>query len=1083
MQSLVLCFAAAAVLLHSPSAFAAPTIKFNRDVRPIMSDTCFRCHGPDKKSRMAGMRLDLREEALRPTKSGVIPIVPGDPDKSAIVQRVFAENPAKLMPPKYAHKELSAAQKDMIRRWVAEGAVYEGHWAYQPIQRPEVPQITAGSSPVRNPIDAFIQERLAREKLQPSAEADKRTLLRRVTFDVTGLPPTPEEMKAFESDTSADAYEKVVDRLLASSQCAEKQAMHWLDAVRYADSAGFHGDNLWPAWPYRDYVLRAIRDNKPFDEFTREQLAGDLIPGATLDQQVASAYNRMNRSSAEGGLQPKEYLAKYGADRVRTLSAVWMGSTMGCAECHDHKFDPFKAKDFYSMKAFFSDIKETGLVPDRGVKAWGSKLFLPTDEQAQKAKDLDEKILAKQKELDEKTELLREKRWVWEEKLLAAHAAGKLAWSYQRPLSAESANGTKLTIYNEEPIDSNFYLSGSLASERKPGGGLVVASGPEPPNEMYTVEIKPGKGEWLALGIDVLQDESLPGNRLSRGADRFVLTEAEGEVSDGTQPGRKLGFVLATTIGFGEPVEFPPMAAIDGDPETGWAVAFGEARNQFLALRLADKLVTSPESVVRLRLHFGSKYRGAMIGRFRLALSGAAYSWPETGDSAAKNRAVKAAHSDTATLNYPVDRGIPPDVLKALETEEADRTEDQAKAVAAFFRWSDPEFQPDVIQLAKLEAERGILDGQIPRVLRTERMRPRVTRILPRGNFLDDTGEIVDPAIPQFLGHLDTGERKATRLDLANWIVSPSNPLTARVYVNRVWREFFGTGLSKVLEDLGSQGELPVYAEVLDWLASEFMQPAWQAEGTHAWDMKHLVRTIVTSHAYRQASAPNPAADERDPDNRLLARQTPMRVDAEVVHDTALAVAGLLTDHFGGPSVRPYEPEGYLAAMNFPKREYSASWNDNLYRRALYTQWQRTFLHPTLLTFDAPTREECTVNRAVSNTPLQALVLLNDPIFVEAARVFAQNILASGSKNFDDQLDWAFQRALNRSPVKEERRILSKLYKKSLPGFRAGNAENAQKLVSVGESPVPAGMKQPELAAMTTVARAILNLHETITRN
>src|SRR5450432_4299742 len=417
------------LLLFVAAAPAQP--RYNRDTRPIMSGTCFRCHGPDKSSRMAGMRLDLRDEALKPTKSGVTPIVPGEPDKSAIVQRVFSTGP-RVMPPAFAHKELTAAQKDTIRRWVAEGAKYEGHWSYQPVQR-----VAAGpGNPPGNPIDWFVRQRLDREGLQPSPEADRRTLIRRVTLDLTGLPPTPDEAAAFQKDASPNAYEKLVDRLMSSPQYAEQQTMHWLDAVRYADTCGFHGDNAFPAWPYRDYVLRVYRDNRPFDEFTREQLAGDLIPNATTEQRVASAYNRLNRTSAEGGLQPKEYIAKYGADRVRTTSVVWMGSTMGCAECHDHKFDPFKAKDFYSMKAFFADIKETGLVPDRGTKAWGTQLALPTPEQQKRVDELKadaETLRGKMAEFVPTAD--------WEKETLRRFDAGELSWKFQRPTSAISAAG------------------------------------------------------------------------------------------------------------------------------------------------------------------------------------------------------------------------------------------------------------------------------------------------------------------------------------------------------------------------------------------------------------------------------------------------------------------------------------------------------------------------------------------------------------------------------------------------------------------------------------------------------------------
>jgi hypothetical protein len=573
-------------------------------------------------------------------------------------------------------------------------------------------------------------------------------------------------MDTFINDASADAYEKVVDHLLASPRYAEMQAIRWLDAVRYSDSAGFHGDNLWPAWPYRDYVLRAFRDNKPFDEFTREQLAGDLLPDATTDQKIASAYNRLNRASAEGGLQPKEYIAKYGADRVRTLSTVWLGSTMGCAECHDHRFDPFTAKDFYSMKAFFADIRETGLIQDRGAKAWGSKLMLPTDEQSQRLQGLEDQRDAAKLALMQKAEAAtNEQRWAWEDRILAAHKSGELAWRYQRPLSATAVNGAKLAIFNDEPVDSNFYLNGSLASERKTGDGLVMASGPSPDNETYVVQFKPGKGTWTALGIDVLQDESLPGNRLSRGADRFVLTEVEAEVSDSaTSPGVKTGFVLATTTGFGQPPELPPMAAIDGNPKTGWGAAFGEQRNAFLALRFARKVTTTTDSVITVRLHHDSDWRRATIGRFRLALSSAEYSWPETGDSRRKNLRAMETKATTSTLNIATDKGLPPDVLEALERDEEDRTEAQRKLVLEHFAWAAPEFQPLNIRLARLSAEHDLFEMSIPRVIYTERMKPRTTRVLARGDsrFPGKTGHGRGSRHAFGSGELDRVEEQST---------------------------------------------------------------------------------------------------------------------------------------------------------------------------------------------------------------------------------------------------------------------------------------------------------------------------------
>jgi len=1067
-----------AAVLAAAAGPACAEVRFNRDIRPVMSETCFRCHGPDRNARMAGLRLDIREQALRPTQTGVTPIVPGVPEQSAIIQRIFAAD-ARVMPPKFAHKDLTDQQKQTIRRWVAEGANYEGHWAYLPVKRPAAPAVSNARAPVRNPIDGFIQSRLAREGLGPSVEADRRTLIRRLTLDLHGLPPSPQEVDAFTRDKSADAYDKLVDRLLASPRYAEKQAMHWLDVVRYADTAGFHGDNPFPIWPYRDYVLRAFRDNKPFDVFTREQLAGDLLPNATLEQKVASAFNRLNRTSAEGGLQPKEYLAKYASDRVRTASVVWLGSTLGCAECHDHKFDPFTSRDFYSMKAFFADVMETGLVPDRGPRAWGSQLELPTEEQQRQRERVNWQLAQARRNLDTEAQALADADAGWDKELLRRYEAGQLNWKYQRPLSAQGAQGAQLTVYNDELVERNYYIGTTLSAARTPGHGLIVAGGPNPDNETYTITFRPGPGVWTALGVEVVQDESLPGIRVARGADRLVVTEVEAELSEeGKPPGRKLDFVLATSsVGAqNQSMEYHPMAAIDGKAGTGWGIdTYGEIANLFLSLRFAGKVRTQADAVISVRLRHDSDFRRATMGRFRLALSSAGYSWPTPESLRARLRKENEPPE-------PDRGGLPPAAVAALRASEENRTDAQKRALLEYYQWASPDLQPRLLEMASLEFLLGLLEAEIPRVVVTKATRPSVTRILARANWMDDLGEIVEPAVPAFLGKADNPGGRATRLDLANWLVSRDNPLTARAFVNRLWRQFFGAGLSRALDDIGSQGEWPAHPELLDWLAAEFMQPAWKTERAHPWDVKHIVRLIVTSHTYRQSSSGAAPLLERDADNRLLARQSRFRVDAEIVRDIALAISGLLAERFGGPSVRPHQPEGHLAALNFPKREYSASRGKDLYRRGLYTFWQRTFLHPSMGAFDAPTREECSVNRMNSNTPLQALVLLNDPAFVEAARAFAQNILKDGGAALEDQMDWAFRRAVSRKPSPEERRELVDLYKMNLTGFRAAPGE-AWKLIQVGEAPLLEPAAPAELAAMTTVARAILNLHETVTRN
>ena len=1119
------CLAAAVVGVASIgiAAQTASDVNFDREVRPILSDHCFRCHGPDQSSRVGGFRLDLRDEAVHAQAQGT-PIVPGNPDRSELIARVFSQDSASVMPPGYVHLELTAAQKDILRRWVAQGAKYEGHWAYQPILRPAVPLITPAAA---NPIDAFIRARLAREGLKPSPEADRRTLIRRVSLDLTGLLPSPEQVAAFEADGSPNAYEKLVDRLLASPEYAEQQAIHWLDAVRYADSAGFHSDGTRPVWPYRDYVLRAFRDNKPFDQFTREQLAGDLIPNAAVEQKVAATYNRLNRTSAEGGLQPKEYLAKYGADRVRDLSVAWLGTSMGCAECHNHKFDPILTKDFYAMKAFFADIKEDGLVDDVvGPNAFKPRMpvYQPGEKEAIDA--LQARIAAAKADLGRRAEALAEQERQWEKDQSARYQAGALAWKYPVPVDV-SARSATLTVQKEDIVEDPKTPS----SSRSLGAGMVSVTGANPDNETYNVTIQPGAGKWASLGIETGQDDSLPGANIARGSERFIVTEVDAELSGaGDKPASKLPFIFAASDV--PPVAgLSPMAAIDGDSKTGWGLVGGpRGRGSMLMLRFAEPVTTDADSRMVVHIHQDSDYRRATIGRFRLALASDEYAWPGNGRARGGRGAVadRAAEAEAAAkvqeakdkasakpaedapgktaiaapappnanrrpapgANTPAAKpapsvtydGMPGDLAAALDLAPEKRSNDQKQLVLDYFEYSNPQLQPARVELAKLEARNVLLTSLVPEVMVTESVEPRETRILPRGNWMDDSGDVVQPAIPEFLGKLDTGGQRATRMDLANWLVSYSNPLTARAFVNRMWREFFGVGISKNLEDLGSQGEAPVHPELLDWLASEFMRPEYQAAGAHPWDVKHLLRTIVMSATYRQSSLSTPELDKRDPENRLLARQSRFRIDAESVRDTALEISGLLVRQFGGESVYPYQPEGFLAALNFPKRDWSASRGGDLYRRSVYTHWQRTFLHPSLANFDAPTREECTVNRVSSDTPLQALDLLNDPIFVEAARVFAEDILAKGGKTLDAQLGWAFEHSLERKPDESELKTLRDLHQKAAVHFAADRA-GAAGLLAIGDSPVPKTMRPTDLAAMTSVARVVLNLHEAITRD
>ena len=756
------------------AAPAAEPVSFSRDIRPLLSDRCFACHGPDRKRRKKKLRLDLGFEDARKV------ISPGKPLESELLERITAEDPDDRMPPlDSGKKQLSAAEKDLFRRWISEGARFDLHWAYVKPGRPQLPK-TDGNGWARNPVDRFIAAEHEKMDLAPSPEADRRTLLRRLHFDLTGLPPTPAELDAFLADKGARAYEERVERLLASPHFGERLAIYWLDLVRYADSAGYHSDPTINISPYRDYVIEAFNSNKPFDRFTIEQLAGDLLPGASMETRVASGYNRLNKTTDEGGAQPKEYLAKYAADRVRTTSAVWMGVTMGCAECHDHKFDPFTTKDFYSFAAFFADLKEVG------------------------------------------------------------HYGGS----------------------------------------------------PRPPE--LQVPVGRLKARWAALGKELEELEKAPG---------------------------------------------------------------------------------------------GDKKR-----------------------------------------------------------------------------------------LQQLRKERGNLQKDFTKTLVSQAVKPRVMRVLPRGNWLDDSGEVVEPAIPEFLGSLGGKKGRATRLDLARWFVREDNPLTSRVFVNRLWKLYFGSGISSRLDDVGAQGEWPRHPELLDWLAIEFMESGW--------DIKHMVRLLLTSSSYRQSSLMTDKLQELDPYNRLVARQSRYRVEAELVRDAALFISGLLVEEIGGRSVKPYQPAGYWKHLNFPKRKWQHDKGSSQYRRGVYTHWQRTFLHPSLLAFDAPSREECTAERMVSNTPQAALALLNDPTYVEAARAFAQNIVFLGGESVDEKLDWAFRQALSRRPSADERAILRNLLEAHRKQYLA-DSKAADALLGVGLSgrPEGSGGQKAELAAWTSISRVILNLSETITRN
>lgn len=1018
-----------AVLMAS-MAVASEPVSFNRDIRPIMSDTCFHCHGNDAGTREAGLRLDVREAALGETAGGVVPIVPGDPDSSAIIQRIFdTDDP---MPPDSAHKPLSKEQKELFRRWVAEGAIYEPHWAYAPLSRPALP---AGFETV-HPIDAFIQARLAAKGLEPAPAAPPHVLTRRLALDLTGLPPAA--VLPAGDGSLADAA--LVDALLASPHFGERMAVWWLDIARFADTVGFHGDQNQRIFPYRDYVINAFNTNKRFDDFTREQLAGDLLPNPTPEQLVATGYNRLNMMTREGGAQPKEYLAKYGAERVRSVAAAWFGSTFGCAECHDHKFDPISARDFYELQAFFADVKQWGVyshygyTPEPELRGFDNEHPFPPELQVESPwlkkrhdglqKRLDDEIAATARRLaaDPAAQAAQTE---WERRVgafLQSHAEGWL------PVTPTETRITK----NGEPLpDRVAKVSPSQAvSSGKPlGGGEVI--------EIVTSLEGIQALSAVRLTADIATVE--PDERAAIAGSRLTLALAIHPAEGKPRPvGLLAGEATVRRPVYRSGFEVPGLTS-------EWRLPFELPEGVSpVATWLTDPVVLAPGE--RLVATIGGD--GKLPVQIALSPLGAA------------EPALVAAATDRA----------------ALAAATARSPEQAARATAAFFLSTafDRAAFDRVHALAK-ELD-GLFGGRTWTLITEAAANPLAVRVLPRGNWQDESGPVVLPATPGFLpGRIEsTAERRLTRLDLANWLVSDVNPITPRAVMNRLWSVFFGTALSAAVDDLGSQGELPSHPQLLDWLACEFRDSGW--------DIQHMIRLIVTSHTYRQSSMLQPAALAIDPANRLLASQNPRRLEAEFVRDNALAIAGILNlEDIGGPSVKPYQPAGYYEALQFPNRDYMADADERQWRRGVYSHWQRTFLHPMLANFDAPARDECAAARTLSNTPQQALTLLNDPIFVEAARKFAERLLADSSPHDDaGRIRLAYRLALNREPREAEATSLASFLAAQREAFAAAPAD-AEKLLAVGHAPRP-DFDSVEHAAWAQLARVLLNTQEVITR-
>jgi hypothetical protein len=964
-------------------------IDFNKHIRPVFTDKCFACHGPDARQRKGKFRLDLKEDAYRKHKNGFA-IVPGKPSESLIIGRINHKDLDKRMPPEETNKPLTPREVKMIEKWIEQGAKWKQHWAYVIPAHPEIPKI---HGEVKSPIDSFILAMLKEKGLKPSRPTDRITLIRRLYFDLLGLPPTPAQVRAFVNDKSPKAYEKVVDELLASPHYGERMAIYWLDLVRFADTIGYHSDNHRDIAPYRDYVVRAFNQNKKFDQFTYEQLAGDLLPESGNEQKIASGYNRLNQTTQEGGAQAGEYLTKYQADRVRNTSAVWLGATMGCAECHDHKYDPISSRDFYSFAAFFADLEETAV--GRQV----ATMKVPAPSQQKKIDEIQKQITEATADLAKPRPHLAKSQESWEEKL-------------------------RKKIEPNAPVPGPWSSLGPFA-ERDFNKAFKTQYGPEKGVDLSR-KYKDGKVKWIP----------------------------QPKYADGKVHALK-GVANSATYLY-RLITVADQKGKDGDLALEVPVEFSLGSDDSIEVWLNGKKILS-KNVKRAPAANQDKVRASL----------------EIGENHLLLKICNAGGGDGFYFRLVETGEVPNNIAAIIGTPKNLRTKEQNAEISKYFRSVTPEMAAarkklEDLKKAKVAAEKNVLTTLVSK----SKANPRPIKILPRGNWMDTSGDVVQPAVPAFMKQIKK-EGRANRLDLAKWIMDPENPLTARVFVNRLWKLFFGRGLSKRLDDLGGQGHPPTHPELLDWLAAEFCDSGW--------DMRKMVKLMLMTDTYRQVSQASPALRAKDPNNEWYARQSFFRLDAEMVRDNALAISGLLVKDFGGKSVKPYQPAGYWQHLNFPRRTYKAETDENGWRRGLYTYWQRSFLHPMLLAFDAPSREECTAERPRSDTPQQALVLMNDPTFVEAARVFAERIIKEGGKTPSERIRWAFREVLSREIRKDELNVMEGLAKKHKTEF-AKDPDGAKSLVSTGMAPVPADVNVSELAAWTSIARTTLNLYEANTR-
>ncbi|GIW91425.1 MAG: hypothetical protein KatS3mg109_1857 [Pirellulaceae bacterium] len=1123
-------------------------IQFNRDIRPILSNNCYKCHGPDaaeRKGGTGGLRLDTPDGAYEDL-GGYAAIVPGKPEASELVRRIRAEDPGERMPPPDSGKSLTEAEIQLLERWIAAGARYDQHWSYRPVQRPPLPELHTEWA--RNAIDHFVLARLKQERLTPSPEADRETLVRRVYLDLTGLPPAPEEIDIFLADQRPDAYEQLVDRLLASPAFGEHWGRLWLDLVRYADSAGYADDPPRTIWAYRDYVIRAFNANRPFDRFTLEQLAGDLLPDPTEEQLIATAMHRNTMTNNEGGTSDEEFRNVAVVDRVNTTLSVWMATTIACAQCHNHKYDPISQKEYFQLFAIFNNTQDADRRDESPV------LEIWSDEQLQLKARLQQQLDSLRSRLDRVSDELRPAQQQWEEAMRESDR-----WHLLQPESVDSSSGVQFEFSGdgtiravsasdhdvwtavfrvEQPVSCTALRIDALADPDLPGGGPGWASGnfvlsrvvasvdsgeaKVPHGRFVRIEL-PGKSRILSLAeVQVFRDgrNVAPEGQATQSSTDFggearraidgntdgryyeaqstshtaqsddpwweVQLPAAGPIeriviwnrTDNNLQSRLDGFRLVVldeqrrvvwehvepkapradreyVLGGGEPLRFAwaradfeqqgfPAASVlaPSDKHPGWAIAPQTGRSHRLVL-FAERPVEIPAgSRLMVRLEHPPKPSGHLLGKLRVLL---------TSDPLSAEAAV-----------------LPEGVAGVLRIDRQQRTAAQQETIDKYFLANTPLLAPVRQQVESLQKQLEELKPHttVPIMRDLPENQRRVTRVQRRGNFLD-LGEEVQPGVPSVFAFC-SWDHPPTRLDLAHWLMDPRNPLTARVTANRLWEQLFGIGLVRTTEEFGTQGELPSHPELLDWLAAELVESGW--------DVKRFLRLLVTSATYRQSSRVSPELLERDPENRLLARGPRFRLTAEQIRDQALAVSGLLSRKMYGEPVRPFQPKLGVNAAFGSGIDWQPSSGEDRYRRGIYTMWRRSNPYPSMVTFDAPNREVCTLRRDRTNTPLQALVTLNDPVYVEAAQALARRLLREASST-EERVVRGFRICLGRRPSAEEQQRLVALYQSACEQL----AQKPQQAVQLAGTPGNETAPPPdpvEAAAWTVVANVMLNLDE-----